>query len=127
MDRSFGRLDDLYREIVLDHYRSPRGREAIADPDCRHEGVNPLCGDQVELALRIEEDRIAEARVRTSGCAISVASGSMMAEMLPGMALPEAALLGDRFREMLHGSNGGGGRVTETWTRFAGSRSSRSG
>ncbi|MBD3162847.1 MAG: SUF system NifU family Fe-S cluster assembly protein [Candidatus Eisenbacteria bacterium] len=108
MDRSFGQLDDLYREVVLDHYRSPRGRDPISEPACRHEGVNPLCGDEVELAVRLEEDRIADVQLRTRGCAISVASGSMLAEMLPGMTLDEVGRLGDRFREILHGSNGDG-------------------
>jgi nitrogen fixation protein NifU and related proteins len=103
LDRPFAELDELYREVVLDHYRSPRGREPVASPDVEREGYNPICGDEVKLSLEMDDSRVRQAQVRCRGCAISVASASMMAEILPGLSSEE---IGDRieiFRRILHG------------------------
>lgn len=104
MDRPFAELDDLYRDVVLDHYRSPRGREPVVDPDVRQEGYNPVCGDEVVVALALDGCEIRNAQVKCRGCAISVASGSMMAEMMPGRAREEIEQVGEAFRMMLHGA-----------------------
>jgi nitrogen fixation NifU-like protein len=104
LDRPFAELDDLYRDVVLDHYRSPRGREQITEPDVRQEGFNPVCGDEVVVALSLDGGEIREAQVKSRGCAISVASGSMMAEMLPGRTREEIERVSEAFRMMLHGA-----------------------
>lgn len=101
MDRSFAQLDDLYREVVLDHYRSPRGRESLTTPDLRHEGFNPVCGDETQLALEMTDGQVKNVQIKTRGCAISVASGSMLAELLPGMTIKQIEELTEQFREML--------------------------
>ena len=96
-------LDDIYRDVVLDHYRSPRGRAEIASPDTRAEGQNPLCGDEVTLALKFEGERIKEVAVQGRGCSISVASGSMLAELLPGKTKEEAQRILEAFKALMHG------------------------
>jgi len=103
LDRKAPDLDGLYRDTVLDHYRSPRGRAEIPDPDVVNSGVNPLCGDEVEVALKIAGGSISKARVHGRGCSISVASGSMMAELVAGMHSAEAGKLAETFRKMMHG------------------------
>ncbi len=78
-------MDDLYREEILDHYRSPRHRGRLASPDATFEDDNPLCGDRVRLDVRFEEDgRIAEVRFCGEGCAISQATASMLCDDVVG-------------------------------------------
>lgn len=96
-------LDEIYRDVVLDHYKSPRGRAPIASPDVHVEGTNPLCGDEVTLELKFHGDRISEVGVKGRGCSISVASGSMLAEMLPGKTREEAAQILSTFKALMHG------------------------
>lgn len=96
-------LDEIYRDVVLDHYRSPRGRTPIDRPDTRAEGTNPLCGDEVTLELKFEDDKISEVAVKGRGCSISVASGSMLAEILPGKTRAEAARILATFKALMHG------------------------
>lgn len=96
-------LDDLYREVVLDHFKHPRGRAPLADPAVNMEGYNPTCGDQVHVALAVEGDRIKAAQVVCHGCSISVASGSMMAELLLGKNEKEVDELAEGFKDMMHG------------------------
>ena len=95
------RLDDLYREVVLDHYRNPRGSEPIDHPDACNEGVNPVCGDEVRVALRLDGDTVDRLEVRGRGCSISVASGSMMAEHLRGKSLAEIREIFAAFKARL--------------------------
>jgi nitrogen fixation NifU-like protein len=96
-------LDEIYRDVVLDHYRSPRGRKELASPDARAEGKNPLCGDELTLQLNLEGDRIKDVSVQAHGCSISVASGSMLAELLPGKTLEEAQQVMAAFKALMHG------------------------
>ena len=96
-------LDEMYRDVVLDHYRSPRGRREITNPDTKAEGFNPLCGDEVTLSLTFDDDRIALVSVQARGCSISVASGSMLAELLPGKTKAEALTVLKAFKAMMHG------------------------
>lgn len=105
MDRPFAELDTLYREVVLDHYRSPRGREALPDPDVQQDGFNPICGDEVHVAVDMDDGRIRSVQIKSRGCAISVASGSMLAEILPGMSRKEVEQLTEVFRKMIHGED----------------------
>jgi nitrogen fixation NifU-like protein len=98
-------LDILYRDVVLDHYRTPRGRAGIPDPDVTNEGVNPLCGDEVSLALKFDGGSISKVHVHGRGCSISVASGSMLAELLAGMPRAGAERTAEAFRKMMHGED----------------------
>lgn len=94
-------LDALYRDIILDHYRSPRGRGAMDSPDTTCRGSNPSCGDELILALKIRDDKIKQAQITTTGCAISIASSSMLAEIIEGKTLDEAIELGETIRGMM--------------------------
>ena len=96
-------LDEIYRDVVLDHYKSPRGRNSLEKADASAEGFNPLCGDEVFVELRFDGDRIADVSVQGRGCSISVASGSMLAELLPGKTRKEAATVLNAFKAMMHG------------------------
>jgi nitrogen fixation NifU-like protein len=96
-------LDEIYRDVVLDHYRSPRGRKELASSDARAEGKNPLCGDELSLQLKFEGDRIVDVSVQAHGCSISVASGSMLAELLPGKTREEAVQVMAAFKALMHG------------------------
>jgi nitrogen fixation NifU-like protein len=101
--RSMPYLDDLYREVVLDHYRNPRGRKKLDHPSVHVEGFNPSCGDQVHVALSLQGDRINGVEVQCQGCSISVASGSMMAELLVGKTRQEVQRLAEAFKATMHG------------------------
>lgn len=95
--------DDLYREIILDHYRNPRHKHALEPADRAVEANNPLCGDEIDLMLRLRDDSITEAGFLGRGCSISQASASMLCEAVSGMDVTSAARLAGRFRAMLQG------------------------
>ncbi len=86
-------MDDFYRENILDHYRYPRHKGHLEDPDIHYHDVNPFCGDEITLELKVEDDRIVEAAFDGKGCAISQASASMLTEELVGMTLEEVRQL----------------------------------
>jgi nitrogen fixation NifU-like protein len=95
-------LDDLYRQYILEHYREPRNHGHLDQPDIHAGDTNPLCGDRVELDLRLEGDRVVEVRFAGRGCAISQASASMLTERIEGATLEELrALKPDEVFEML--------------------------
>ena len=94
-------LEELYRQVILDHYRSPRHSGSIQDPDATAEGNNPLCGDEITIELDLDDGRIADVAVRGRGCSISQASGSMMAEAISGVTTDEAHDLIHRIKAML--------------------------
>lgn len=83
--------DEMYREHILDHYQSPRHAGRIAKPDLYHKELNPSCGDEIELSVRLDKDKIAEAKFAGHGCAISQAAASLLMEKVQGMKLKEAA------------------------------------
>jgi nitrogen fixation protein NifU and related proteins len=84
-------LDSLYREVILDHYKNPRGHGVIEDADAVAEGQNPLCGDEVSIAIAFEGDTIADVKFQGRGCAISQAATSMLMDMVKGRTAQEVA------------------------------------
>ena len=94
-------LDDLYREIILDHYRHPRNRRRLEAPDVTAEGVNPVCGDQLRLQLRFDGGRIVDVGFRGSGCAISQSSASLMTEAIKERTPEDAARMKQEFEAMM--------------------------
>lgn len=78
---------EMYRENVLDHCRNPRNKGSVVHPDIRRIGQNPLCGDEIEITIKLDGARVGDVRFRGSGCAISQASASMLTERIKGMAL----------------------------------------
>jgi nitrogen fixation NifU-like protein len=84
-------FDQLYREVILDHYKNPRSHGLLDAPDVQAEGQNPLCGDEVTVTLRFEGDTIAEVGFEGRGCAISQAATSMLTELVQGKTADEVA------------------------------------
>jgi nitrogen fixation NifU-like protein len=93
-------LQDLYREVILDHNRQPRNFRTIAGGR-RAEGYNPLCGDRLTVYLRVQDDVITDVSFQGSGCAISKASASLMTESVKGKTAADAEALFDRFQQMI--------------------------
>jgi nitrogen fixation NifU-like protein len=86
---------EVYSRTVLEHFRRPRNRGPLADPDIVHEGVNPLCGDRLRLQIRLDDDRIADARFVGDACAITIAAASLLTEMIRGLTVPTAVAIED--------------------------------
>ncbi len=85
----------LFSPLVIEHWRHPRNFRRLEAPDLVHEAVSAVCGDRIRLELRLDGDRLAEAAFRGDGCALAIASASMLTELLPGRTLAEAAALPD--------------------------------
>lgn len=96
-------LRDLYRDLIVDHNRSPRNFRRIPDADNHADGFNPLCGDKLTLYLKTDGDRIADVAFEGSGCAISVASASLMTESVKGKTQDEAREVFERVHALLTG------------------------
>ena len=95
-------LEDLYREIILDHYRSPRNRgELEAPPATRVEGFNPLCGDEIVVYVDVHDDTVTDIRIGGQGCSISQSSASMMSAAVKGKTLDEVQNLTRAFKGMM--------------------------
>ncbi len=97
------KLADLYRDILMEHYRYPRGHKEIIHPDLANEGHNPTCGDDIQIKVKIDGDKIKDVSVDCVGCAISVASGSMLAEMIEGKSIDEVKRIANVVKAMLKG------------------------
>jgi nitrogen fixation protein NifU and related proteins len=95
-------LDDLYRELILDHYRHPRNKGALENHTARVEGYNPLCGDEVEVDLLIDDEGVIEdVAFKGRGCSISQASSSMMTDVVKGRTRAEAREIISAFTKMM--------------------------
>ncbi len=95
-------LEDLYREIILDHYRSPRNRGELESPPAhRVEGFNPLCGDEIVVTMLVEDGRVADIKFAGSGCSISQSSASLMSSAVKGKPLDEVRELISTFKSMM--------------------------
>ena len=96
-------LNSLYQQLILEHYRNPRNRAELEEKTVEVHLANPVCGDEIRLQLRIEGDRIAEAKFVGQGCSISQAAVSMMTSLLKGRSLADADGIAKRFTQMMHG------------------------
>lgn len=96
-------LDDLYQEIILDHYKHPRHHRAIPDAAAQVDEENPTCGDHIKLVARVQDGRISDVAVECQGCAICTASASMMAEKAVGETVPEVRALAAGFTALMRG------------------------
>ena len=94
-------LRTLYQEVILDHNRSPRNFGPLEDADLRADGHNPLCGDKLSIAVKINDGVVTDVRFQGAGCAISQASASLMTEGIKGKTLAEARRLFDRFHRLV--------------------------
>ncbi|MNO28022.1 NifU-like protein [compost metagenome] len=96
-------LDDLYRRVIMDHYKNPRNRGSFADDALKIELNNPTCGDRITLQLKVEDGVVKDARYSGEGCSISMSSASMMTEAVKGQTVEHALELADRFSSLMKG------------------------
>ena len=96
-------LNSLYQQLILEHYRNPRNKAELEEKTVEVHLANPVCGDEIRLQLRIEDDHIAEAKFVGQGCSISQAAVSMMTSLLKGRSLADADGVAKRFTQMMHG------------------------
>ena len=99
-------LDDLFQDIILDHYKNPRNKGELEKPDLRAEGDNPFCGDAIQIDILLNDDRqVVKVAFSGNGCSISQASASILSEMIKGKSIEEIENLVRLFRQMIHGEN----------------------
>jgi nitrogen fixation protein NifU and related proteins len=103
IDRSTPPLNSLFQELILEHYKRPRNKGELPDPDADVHMNNPTCGDEVHLQLRLRDGIIEDAKFVGDGCSISQASISMMTQLVKGKTTADALRLADRFTGMMHG------------------------
>src|SRR5437867_6762425 len=103
-------LEELYQEIILDHYRRPRNRGKLDPADLRARDSNPLCGDEIEVTVKLADGKISELKFDGHGCSISTASASIMTQKLAGKTLAEAAAFIESFQRMMRGDIPFGGK-----------------
>ena len=94
-------LEDLYREIILDHHRNPRNRGELEPPAAHAVGHNPLCGDEIDVYLQVDGDTVTDVKVGGQGCSISQSSASMMSQAVKGRPVQEVRALVRRFKGMM--------------------------
>lgn len=96
-------LNELYQELILEHYKRPRNKGELECPDVEMHLLNTSCGDEVRLQLRLVDGVIRDTKFQGNGCSISQASISMMSDLLKGKTIPESIELAQRFTDMMHG------------------------
>jgi nitrogen fixation NifU-like protein len=101
--RSSAELGALYQEMILDHYRRPRNKGTLENPDASVEMKNPLCGDEIELQVAFDHDCVCDLRFSGRGCSISQASASMMTQLVKGKSTEEIDAIRKQFRELMLG------------------------
>ncbi|MCZ8540376.1 Fe-S cluster assembly sulfur transfer protein SufU [Psychrobacillus sp. FSL K6-2365] len=98
-------LDQLYRRVIMDHYKNPRNKGSIEDGALTIDMNNPTCGDRIHLTLQVEDGKIQNAKFDGEGCSISMASASMMTQAVKGKTVEEALQLSTTFSEMMLGKD----------------------
>ncbi|WP_419959408.1 Fe-S cluster assembly sulfur transfer protein SufU [Psychrobacillus sp. BM2] len=98
-------LDQLYRRVIMDHYKNPRNKGSIEDGALTIDMNNPTCGDRIHLTLQVEDGKIQNAKFDGEGCSISMASASMMTQAVKGKSVEEALQLSSTFSEMMLGKD----------------------
>jgi nitrogen fixation NifU-like protein len=94
-------LEDLYREIILDHYRTPRNRGELEPPAVSVEGHNPLCGDEIRVYIDVQDGKVADVKFSGSGCSISQSSASMMTNAIKGKSVEDVKAIVRKFKHMM--------------------------
>jgi len=100
-------LDELYREVILDHFKNPTHSGELPDAQVHASGANPLCGDELTFHIRLQGDRLAQIRFRGKGCAISQAAASMLAAALEGKTLREAGRVVEAMKALMRSEEPG--------------------
>ncbi len=100
---SFDRLESLYRQVIMDHYKHPRNRGVLDDGNLTVDMNNPTCGDRIRLTMKEENGKIVDVKFEGEGCSISMASASMMTQLIKGKDVDTALKLSHAFSEMIQG------------------------
>jgi nitrogen fixation protein NifU and related proteins len=101
---SFNNLDQLYRQVIMDHYKNPRNKGSLEDGSFTIDMNNPTCGDRIHLTLKVEGGIVQDAKFDGEGCSISMASASMMTQIVKGKEIDEALKLSKIFSDMMQGN-----------------------
>ena len=101
-------LEELYREVILDHYRNPRNKGHLEGAEATAQGVNPLCGDEINVELKFNGDTVSEIAIVSQGCSISQSSASMMSEAVKGKTRQEIESIVAKFRQLMSIDEGDG-------------------
>ena len=96
-------LDDIYKEVILDHYKNPRNKRDLPGAELQCHANNPLCGDEITVYAHLDDGAVAEVTFQGAGCSISQSSASMMTEAVTGSSIEEARAMANRFRGMMAG------------------------
>jgi len=102
---SLNNLDQLYRQVIMDHYKNPRNRGELEDDAVTVNMNNPTCGDRIQLHLKLDDGKVSDAKFLGEGCSISLSSASMMTEAIKGLSIEEALKLSRIFSEMMRGKD----------------------
>ncbi|UZJ80003.1 Fe-S cluster assembly sulfur transfer protein SufU [Fictibacillus sp. KU28468] len=98
-------LDQLYRQVIMDHYKNPRNKGQLADDSVTINMNNPTCGDRIQLHLKVDDGKISDAKFDGEGCSISLASASMMTQTVKGLSVEDAVKLAHVFYSMMLGKD----------------------
>ncbi|PWA12012.1 SUF system NifU family Fe-S cluster assembly protein [Pueribacillus theae] len=108
---SFNNLDQLYRQVIMDHYKNPRNHGSLEDDAITINMNNPTCGDRIQLHLKVEDGKVADAKFSGEGCSISLSSASMMTEAIKGLPVEDALKMSGVFSEMIQGKDYASGNL----------------
>lgn len=100
---SFSNLDTLYRQVIMDHYKNPRNKGNLEDDTVTINMNNPTCGDRIQLSLKVEDDKVVDAKFDGEGCSISLSSASMMTQAIKGLKVEDALKMSKVFSDMMQG------------------------
>lgn len=98
-------LDQLYRQVIMDHYKNPRNKGVLEDDSLTINMNNPTCGDRIQLTLKVEDGKVIDAKFEGEGCSISMSSASMMTQTIKGKDIEEALKLSKVFSDMMQGKD----------------------
>lgn len=99
------KLDTLYRQVIMDHYKNPRNRGELEGSALKIDMNNPTCGDRIQLQMKVEDDKIADAKFVGEGCSISLSSASMMTQAVKGLPVEDALRMSEMFSNMMLGKD----------------------
>lgn len=102
---SFRNLDTLYRQVIMDHYKNPRNKGSLGDGNLTVDMNNPTCGDRIHLTMKVEDGKVTDAKFEGEGCSISMASASMMTQVIIGKDIDTAYKLSNIFSDMIQGKD----------------------
>jgi nitrogen fixation NifU-like protein len=102
---SFNNLDQLYRNVIMDHYKNPRNKGSLENGNLTIDMNNPTCGDRIHLTMKVEDGKVTDAKFEGEGCSISMASASMMTETIKGKNIDTALKLSKVFSDMMQGKD----------------------